>query len=133
MVQHFSDLLGHKWNTPTENVHEIGKDIRMASIVKLLDVQSIIFKLNNGTLIIVNIAIVRSRENSYNYREILRTVPSVHLVTFDLCLVSSNHTKKVISLQELVCCVNSEEIRASSDLILLVKLFLFSFVMFNWI
>lgn len=88
----------------------------MWRVVKLLYVEHIVVELDNGSLVIVNTAIVGSTENSDNQREV-RVVPSMHFETFNLGLVGPNNGQKLVILQELGGSLGTIEVRASSDFI----------------
>jgi hypothetical protein len=59
----------------------------MRCVVELLDVKSVLFELDDGPFVIVDIAIVRSTKYSYYNWEFLCSIPLVHLVTIELRLV----------------------------------------------
>ena len=42
----------------------------MLSVVELLDVEGVAFELDNGTLVVIDVAVVRSRENRDHHREL---------------------------------------------------------------
>ena len=39
--KHFDYFLSHKWERPGEDVHEVGQDVGVRSVVELLDVQGV--------------------------------------------------------------------------------------------
>ena len=62
----------------------------MLGVIELLDVQGVIFKLNHCPLIIVHIAVVGGTEDRDDDREVLASIPTVHLVALQLSLMSPN-------------------------------------------
>jgi hypothetical protein len=58
MHQHTQDLLRNKGNRPAEDVHEVGKDVWVRSIVVLLDVQGVVLELDDGPLVVVDVSVV---------------------------------------------------------------------------
>ena len=42
MVKHFSDFLGNEGNGPLKKIHEVGKQVRMLSLQKLLNVKCVV-------------------------------------------------------------------------------------------
>ena len=71
----------------------------MLCIVKLLNIKSVILvklyinmylELDNRSLIVINVAVIRSREYGDNGWEVRLTIPSMHFKSLELGLVSSN-------------------------------------------
>jgi len=62
----------------------------MLSIIELLDIETIVFELYDGTFIFINITIVRSTKYSDYWWKITTSFPSVHFVPFNLSFMSSD-------------------------------------------
>ena len=90
----------------------------MRRVVELQDVQGVGLKLDNCTLVVVNITIVWSRKNCDHNWELARAVPFVHLVSVELCFMSTQNRQKLIFLKESICGVVAKEIRTSTNVIL---------------
>lgn len=58
--EHLDYLFCYEGDGPGEYVHEIWQDIWVRCVVKLLNVKRVLFKFDYRTLVIINIAIVRS-------------------------------------------------------------------------
>jgi len=58
----------------------------------LLDVKTVILYSYDSSFIIIQIAIIRSTENSNHCREIALVIPFVHFVPFQLSLMCSDDT-----------------------------------------
>ena len=81
VVQDLSHLLGNKREGPREKVHEVWKMVRMLCEVELQDVQGVVFELQNGALVVVDVTIVRRGEDGDEFSAVLDLVPGVlHLV-----------------------------------------------------
>jgi hypothetical protein len=61
----------------------------MRCVVKLLNVQCILFKFDYCTLVIVHVAVIGSAEYGNHRRELLGTIPLVHLVAVELSFVGA--------------------------------------------
>ena len=71
----------------------------MLCIVKLLNIKSVILvklyinmylELDNRSLIVINVAVIRSRDYGDNGWEVGFTIPSMHFKSLELGLVRSN-------------------------------------------
>jgi hypothetical protein len=114
MVQNLHHLFGYKRDTPGKYVHEVRQNIRMLSKVVLLNVQGIVFKFDNGTPVVVDVAVVRSGENCYYYWEVIGPVPLVKLVPVDLCLVGADDRQEAVTAEKLFGGVCVEEKRSAT-------------------
>ena len=74
----------------------------MGCVVELLNVDLLTFKLNDGAFVVVNIAVVRSAEDRDHLRKTTLGAPLMHLVPFQLSLMSPDHTQQTVLLEELV-------------------------------
>jgi hypothetical protein len=81
----------------------------MACVVILLDVQRIVLELDDRALVVVDVSVVRCRENCDYCWEFGGTVPFVELVAIELGLVGSDDTKQLVALEEGVHGVDIEE------------------------
>ena len=90
----------------------------MCCVVELLYVQCIVFELNYRSFVVINIAVVRCWKNCNHHWEFWRTIPFVHLVTIELCLVSSQNWQQLVLVQELVSRLLAKEIGTSSHIVL---------------
>ena len=63
----------------------------MLGVIELLDVQSIVLKFYEGTLVIVDITIIRGTEYSDDSWEVGLSIPFVHFVSLDLGLMGSDY------------------------------------------
>ena len=64
--QDLYNLLTHKGKGPCEDVHVIWEHKRMLSIVVLLNLDLIVFKTEDCCLVVVNVTVIRSREDRYD-------------------------------------------------------------------
>lgn len=109
-MQDFKDLLRYERHRPGENVHEIGEYEWMVGIIVLLDLDGVIFKLKYGCFVVVNITVVRGREDGNDGGELLGSVPLMELESIHLDLVSSHDAQKIIVFKEIVCGFTSEDV-----------------------
>lgn len=105
----------------------------MGSVVELLDVECVLFKFNNGSLIIVNIAVVWCREYCNNHWEFLRAIPFMHFISIKLGLVGSQDGEKFIFMKELICGLLPEEVGTASHVVLLESLRTTALFVLDWI
>lgn len=63
----------------------------MGCVVELLDVQSVAFELDDGAFVVVNITVVRSREDSNDYGKLSWSIPFVHLIAIELSFMGSDY------------------------------------------
>ncbi len=89
----------------------------MWRVVELLYVERVVFKLDHRSFVVVDIAVVRSREYRDDDRELLRPVPLVHFVAVELRLVSPQHRQDPVPLQKLVDRLAPEEERTAANLV----------------
>lgn len=61
----------------------------MSGEVELLDVEGVAFELDDCALVVVNVAVVRGREDRDHHRELRGAIPLVHLVAVELSFVGS--------------------------------------------
>ena len=105
----------------------------MLCVVELLDIQGVRFKLDDCSFVIVDITVIRCRENSYDNREFLSTIPLVHLVAIKLSLVRPQNREQFVLGKELICSTLTEEVGTTSDIIHLELLWTMTFVIFHWV
>ena len=112
----------------------------MRRVIKLLDVESVIFKFDNSSFIIIDVAIIRSWKNRYHQRESLGPTPFVHLVSVNLRLVRSYDGQQVVVFQKIIhsICTFSFilipiKIRTASYFIVPVTTFTIAIWVVNWI
>ena len=65
----------------------------MLCVVELLDRDLFIFVNKNGSLVIVDVAVVWGAENGYYGREFFLAVPRVELVSFHFYLVGPDYAE----------------------------------------
>jgi hypothetical protein len=56
--EHLHHFLSHEGHRPGEYVHEVRQDVGVRSVVELLDVERVLFELDDGALVVVHIAVV---------------------------------------------------------------------------
>ena len=104
----------------------------MRNIFILLNVHFIVLDQNNSALIMILTAIIWSAKDS-NYRwESLVTSPTMHLVTINLNLMSSNNRDEIVSAQDLFDWFESE-FDGTLSLYVLTESNLSSFAVIHWI
>lgn len=109
------NLFCNERKRPWKNIHLIWKDKRMLCTAILFNIKAVINKLNYSPFVSIDVAIVRSRKNCNDSGKILDTIPVMHFIAFKFCLVCSDHRKKRIVCQEVVCGIFSKKVGASSD------------------
>lgn len=95
----------------------------MGSAVELTDVHDVTFVLEHRSFVVVNVEVIRSREDGHHRRESCRLRFTVHPITeiyvngtsenwkryihipCILGFVRANDGQKVVSLQKLTCCL----------------------------
>ena len=131
--EHFHYLLGHKRHRPGEYIHEVRQYVRVRSVVELLDVESVLFELDYGALVVVHVAVIWSREDGDHHWELRGPVPLMHLVPIELSLVSSQDREQLVFMEELVGGLLAEEVRTASHVVLLKPLRTAALFIFHWI
>jgi len=101
-------FLKYKWNRPSEDIHEVWQQIGVMRVVKLLDIKTTILHLDHCSLVIVHIAVVRSRKHSHHHRKLLWPIPGVKLVPLLLNFMSTDHADIAVILQKLLSCSFTE-------------------------
>lgn len=81
----------------------------MLSIVVLLNLDLIVFKSENSCFVVIDIAIVRCRENCDHRGELGWTVPLMQFVPVHLNLMSTYNTEEVVKFKEVVSCLIAEK------------------------
>lgn len=76
-------------------------------------------EFDDGSFIVVKIAVVRSRKDCYNSRELFSPRPFIHLESLSLSLMSSDHRNYFVFLKKLFSQLTSKEVRATSHIIVL--------------
>lgn len=136
-------FFSNKGQTPGEHVHEVWQPVWVGRTVELSDVHNIVLIFENGSLVVVYVEVVGSREDGHDRWETCRLGFAVHPVAVRrnearqgvgkygaqrlmcpsscspciLCLVGANDGQQIVALEELTCCLVCEEIRASSDVV----------------
>ena len=80
----------------------------MRSVVELLYVERVVLKFYDCAFVVVDVAVVGRGEDGDDHRELLRSVPLVHLVAVELRLVRTQHGQDLVLLQKLVDCLTPE-------------------------
>lgn len=89
----------------------------MRGAVELSDVHDIVFVLENGGLVVVDIEVVGCREDGHDTGESSCSGLSIHSVTSILGFVSSDDRQEVVFLEEIASSRIGEEVRATSHVI----------------
>mmetsp|Transcript_129662 Transcript_129662/g.276607 ORF Transcript_129662/g.276607 Transcript_129662/m.276607 type:complete len:220 (-) Transcript_129662:473-1132(-) len=89
----------------------------MRRTIELKNVQGAVVELQDRALVVVNVAIIRRREDRDHRREARGWVGLVHLVAFELGLMRSDHRQKRVLLEELVGSLKGEEVRTTAHLV----------------
>jgi SepF-like predicted cell division protein (DUF552 family) len=74
-------LLSNERQTPSEDVHEVRKPVRVRRAVELADVHDVVLVLEHGGLVVVNVEVVGRREDRHDGGETGRLRLAVHAVT----------------------------------------------------
>ena len=98
VIEHLSDFLDHEGHWPQKYVHEVWQNIRMGSVVKLLNVNLGSFELYYCPFIVVHVSVVGSREYRDHDREPAFHILFMHFVSLQLDLVSSYYREKFVFL-----------------------------------
>jgi hypothetical protein len=64
-----------------QTIHEIREPVGMWCAVKLSDIHDIILVLQNCSFVVVDVQVIRSRENSHNSRKLRRSSLTIHAIT----------------------------------------------------
>ena len=72
----------------------------MRGAVELSNIHDVILVFQNGGFVVVDIQVVRGRENGHHTREPRRPGLSVHAVAGILCFMGSNDREEVVFFQE---------------------------------
>ena len=102
VLHHVSNLFHEEGYRPFEQVHSLGQVERVHYILVLFNVHFVVFDEDDGALVVIFAAVIWRAENSDDRREGLMTTPSVHLVSIDLDLMSTNNRDEVVSSQDLL-------------------------------
>lgn len=116
MVQHLGYLLRHEGDAPLEDVHEVRQQVRVLVLEELLDVESVVLssvhflpasekdylEFYDCALVVVEVAVVGSRKDSYHCRELLLPAPVIHLETVGLSLVGPDHRQQTVLVEEIL-------------------------------
>ncbi len=70
-------------------------------------------ELNDSSLVVVTVAVIRCRENGNSLREVL-ILPMMHLKTLELNFVTTNQRKKLVSNQEVTEGLSAKHIGTTS-------------------
>lgn len=134
VVQHLGHFLRHKRHAPTENVQKVRQQVRVLRIRELLDVQGAVIELQNCSLVVVNVAVVRRAENRDHCWKLFGVlVVLVETVTFQLSLVSPDQAYELVGLQQRLDCPVSKEPAAAPHLIPLVLDVDVEVVVLDWV
>ncbi len=74
-------LLSYERETPSKGVHEIGQPVWMGCRVELSDIKNVAFILEDSGLIIVDVKIIRGREERHDRGETSRPRLAIHTIT----------------------------------------------------
>ena len=77
----------------------------MSCVVELLDVDLLALELDDRTFVVVHITVVRSTEDRDHLGKATLGAPLMHLIPFQLCLMSSNNAQQTVLFEELVDCI----------------------------
>ncbi len=89
----------------------------MRRAVELPDVHNIVFIFQYGRLVVINVEVVRRREDGHDTWEPSRPSLTVHPVASILCLMRPDNGEQVVLLQEITGSRIREEIRAPAHMI----------------
>mmetsp|Transcript_13461 Transcript_13461/g.38280 ORF Transcript_13461/g.38280 Transcript_13461/m.38280 type:complete len:316 (-) Transcript_13461:203-1150(-) len=115
--EHLRDLLDHKGHAPSEDVHEVREVVGVGRAVELQDVQRAVGEFQDRAFVVVDVAVVRRREDRDDRGEARLGVRLVHLVALELRLVRPDHGEEAVLLQELHSPIQAEVVGAPSNLI----------------
>ena len=87
--QHVHQSLGQNRNRPVKSVSQMSHQIGLLSRIVLMNFHLISGELNQSTFVGISSAVVRSREDCYDLRE-LPVLPDVSFEPIELSLVGSN-------------------------------------------
>lgn len=108
VLHHISDLFHQERHGPFEEIHSLREMERMLDVLVLLDVHFVVLNEDDSTLVVVLSTVVRSGEDSDDGREGLMATPSVHLVSINLDLMSTNDRNKVVHSKDLLNGIETE-------------------------
>lgn len=89
----------------------------MRCAIELPDVHDVVFVLEHGCFVVVDVEIVGCRENGHNRREARGLCFAVHAVSGILRFMSSNDGQKLIALEKLARSIVGEEVGATSHVV----------------
>ena len=131
--EHFDDFLGDKRDAPGEDVHEVGEDVGVGRVVELLYIESVLLELDDGSLVVVHVAVVGRRKYCDHHRKFLWPVPLVHFVPVELGLVRSQDRQQFVLVQKLIRGRLSEEKRTPPHVVLHEALRALPLFVFHWV
>jgi hypothetical protein len=71
-------FLANERQTPCERIHEVRKPVWVGGTIELPDVKDIAFVLEDGSLVVVTVKVMRTREEGHNGWETCRPRLPVH-------------------------------------------------------
>ena len=96
-------LLSDERQGPREDVHEVGQPVWVRCAVELPDVHDVVLVLEYGSLVVVDIEVVRRAEDSHDTGETSSPCFPVHSVSSILCFVRTNDREQVVLFKEGAC------------------------------
>ena len=75
----------------------------MRGAVELSDVHDVVLVLQDRSFVVVDVEVIRRREDGHDTRETCCPSLAIHSVSSILRLVSSNDGKEIVLLQEIAC------------------------------
>ena len=91
VLHHVADLFHEEGYGPLEEIHALWQMERVYHILVLFNVHFVVFDQDNGALVVIFSAIVWRAKDGDNRGEGLMATPSVHLISIDLYLMSTDH------------------------------------------
>lgn len=74
-------------------------------------------ELDDGSFVVVHVAIIWGAEDGYHHGELLASIPAMHLVALKLSFVGSNDRDQVVPLEEVGDGILAVEVGASSNIV----------------
>ena len=87
---HLSHFLGDEGEGPLEDIHEVWKHVGVVNFSVLLKQELLLADAKTGSFVIIEIAVIWRRKDSYHLRKIVFTCPIEKPVSVLFGLVSSN-------------------------------------------
>ena len=110
-------FLANERQTPSEDVHEVGEPVGMRGRVELPDVHDVALVFQDGGFVVIDIEVVRGREDGHDGGETGSLRLPIHAVTRILGFMGSDDGEEIVALEELACSLICEEVRATPNVI----------------